>query len=184
MKIQSLIFAIILLTLLNACSDSKETNQQAAETDSQKSHLKDISNDTITVSGKVINAEDIGWAYTYGLNVDTGSDRLSFNSFTMEYNENSLLNKQVNIRYYNVIKYDEIHPSVQQKDDHKITGTYNILDYGGDLPGAYSITDKNGKSVEIEAFLYEEDNAFEGKEITLYYRESYEIRIVSLVVEE
>jgi len=149
--------------------------------DYEENHLKDIRNDTIAVDGKVIEATDVGWAYTYGLLIDVGTDTLSINYFTEKYSENSLRNKHVSLRYINTIEYN--YPgSNSQSQVFEITGIYKILDYGGDLPGQYSITDKNGKSIVFDAFLYEEDSKMEGTEVSEIYTERYKINIVSLEV--
>ena len=146
-------------------------------------HLKDISKDTITAKGKVIKADDLGWAYTYGLLIDTGNDTLPINYFTQEYSENSLRNKQVAFRYYKSVEYHHAFPK-SQSEIFEITGTYNVLSYGGDLPGAYSVTDKNGSSVVFAAYLSKEDDKLEGTQVTERYTESYKINITSIEIVE
>ena len=147
----------------------------------EEHHLKDISKDTIAIEGTIIKAEDIGWAYTYGLQIDTGTDTLVVNYFTQEYSEYSLRNKQVRLRYVNSIAYNYVSPN-NQSQAFEITGTYKILAYGGDLPGQYTITDTSGKSIVFDSFLDEEDGKNEGKEVTQLYTERYKMSIVSLEV--
>ena len=147
----------------------------------EEHHLKDISKDTIAVEGTIIKAEDIGWAYTYGLQIDTGTDTLVVNYFTQEYSESSLRNKEVSLRYINSIAYNYVNPN-SQSQAFEITGTFKIVDYGGDLPGQYSITDKSGRSIVFDAFFDEEDSENEGTEVTELYTERYKMNIVSLEV--
>lgn len=195
MKYLNIISLYVLTTVLFSCSDSTE-NTQEVETNTETTIVETpkivseldtivepiiIKNDTVTVRGKIIKAEDIGWAYTYGLLIDIGSDTLATNYFTQEYSESSLRNKQVTFRYY---KSKQYHHAIgkSQSEVFEITGTYKILSYGGDLPGAYSVTDKNRHSVVFDAFLSEEDDKLEGTQVTERYTESYKINITSLQI--
>jgi len=188
MKRQFLYYTIIILALHSSCSEQPTSYPKSIEKTVQPSytqkHLKDLSKDTIIKNGKVIEATDIGWAYTLGLSVDIGDDTLEFNYFSEKESENTILNKEISLSYYYKLKYDPVLPDRTQKNIHKITGLYKILDPGGDLPGSYSITEKNGNSIVIDAFIYEDEKALEGKVITEYYKESYEINITSLKVIE
>lgn len=151
--------------------------------DYEENHLEDISKDTVTVEGKIIEAIDIGWAYTYGLHIDIGSDTILTNYFTQEFSENTLRNKQVKLSYTNNIEYG--YPNANnQSQVFEITGIYKILDYGGDLPGSYSITDKNGKSIVFDSFFTEEHSKHVGTEVSELYIERYTTNIVSLEVKQ
>lgn len=186
MKKHLLFFTCILLTILSACNNSSKNIEEplieVSEKTSINKHLEDISNDTLISSGKVIKAIDIGWAYTYGLSVNVGNDTLDFNYFTEKFNENSILNQEVTLNYYYKIKYRIVPPNDTLEGVHKITGIYNILSYGGDLPGAYTVTNKNGDSIIIEVFLYDNDGLMQGKEVTEYYSEDYELVVRSLTL--
>lgn len=148
-----------------------------------ENHLKDVSMDTITVEGKVIKAVDSGMAYTIELHIDIGTDTLMTYYFTQKYSENSLRDKQVTLRYNKSIQYNYANPESITKE-YEITGTYKILSYGGDLPGAYSVTDKNGRVVVFEQYLDKSYDKFEGTEVTERYTERYKINIASIEVAE
>lgn len=149
----------------------------------QEINLKDVSKDTITVEGKVIKAFDSGMAYTLELHIDIGSDTLMTYYFTEKYSEKSLRDKHVKISYYKSLEYNYANPE-SITEEYEITGTYQILSYGGDIPGAYSVTNKNGRSVTFSAYLSKEDDKLEGTEVTERYTERYIINVTSIEVIE
>jgi hypothetical protein len=144
----------------------------------------DLSNDTITTNGRIVRASDVGWAYTYNLYVDTGNDTLKFEYFSQSHNKNTLLNKEVTLSYSSELKYNLAGTDILSNGVKKITGTYRILWLGGDVPGNYSVTDKDGKSIVIEAFLYEEDRDYEGTIVTVFYRERSVLKLTTLIIND
>ena len=188
MKQAFLITLSILVTFLYSCSDSTEKTQHTVKTVVYDETVKEtepdtvvdspiLGKDTITIKGKIIKAEDSGYPFTSGIHVDTGKDTLYFLYFSEKNSEYMLANKDVTIQYLNVPQYNEV-------GELSITGILMILDHGGDFPGMYSVTDKNGKSIKIEAYIDKHHKALEGKETTIDYNLNYKKSIVSLIVDK
>jgi len=181
MKFLLLLCTIVVFALLCSFNVSSNNNERFIKNATIQT---DLSNDTITTKGRIIRASEVGWAYTYNLSVDTGNDTLQFEYFTQSHNENTLLNKEITLSYYSELKYNLARTDILANGVKKITGTYKILWLGGDIPGNYSVTDKHGKSIVIEAFLYEEDRDYEGTIVTVFYRERSVLKLTSLIINE
>jgi len=141
--------------------------------------------DTITIEGVVVSVND---TIVYGidrvdLSIDVGRKTVELSDDKYLHETLYSLNKKLKVTYTVVktrkevdmmvngvtVYYDRV--SVRDTSNaNKVTGVLTILDYGGALPGRYSITSADGSETMILHYVDDTyQTAHDGKDVVVYY---------------